>query len=261
MKLLNGFNNGINGFFKAIPFIFKNNLWWTFFVPLLLNIFLYIAGFSFTDFFGDWIAVKLDSWITINPDNSWLKALPGFLKGFIHVLFQILFFFLFSIFGGYIVLILLSPLFAWVSEQTDKILNQSEYPFSLQQFIKDIWRGILIAFRNLFYELGISFLVFLATFIPILGQIISPITFIIYFLITAYFYGFSYMDYTNERNKRNLKESINIIRHYSGLAIASGTLFYFSLLIPFCGVLLGGFVGIVSTVGATIAMNEVKQKD
>lgn len=261
MKLLNGFNNGINGFFKAIPFIFKNNLWWTFFVPLLLNIFLYIAGFSFTDFFGDWIAVKLDSWITINPDNSWLKVLPGFLKGFIHVLFQILFFFLFSIFGGYIVLILLSPLFAWVSEQTDKILNQSEYPFSLQQFIKDIWRGILIAFRNLFYELGISFLVFLATFIPILGQIISPITFIIYFLITAYFYGFSYMDYTNERNKRNLKESINIIRHYSGLAIASGTLFYFSLLIPFCGVLLGGFVGIVSTVGATIAMNEVKQKD
>lgn len=261
MKLLNGFSEGIKGFFKGIPFIFKHKLWWTFSIPLLLNILLYIVGFSFTDFLGDWIAVKLDTWITINPENTWLKALPGFLKGFVHVLFQILFFFLFSIFGGYIVLILLSPLFAWVSEQTDKILNQKEYPFSLSQFVQDIWRGILIAFRNLFYELGVSFLVFIATFIPFFGQIISPVTFIIYFLITAYFYGFSYMDYTNERNKLSVKESIKMIRSHGGLAIASGALFYFSLLVPFCGVLLGGFVGIVSTVGATIAMNEVKQKD
>lgn len=260
MKLLNGFSVGIEGFFAAITFIFKNKLWWTFGIPLLLNIILYIVGFSFTDFMGDWLSAKLDTWLNINSNSKIISAIPSILKGLTYFIFQIIFFFIFSLFGGYIILILLSPLFAWLSEKTDSIINQTEYPFSLNQFVHDVWRGIAIAIRNLFYELGISLIILIATFIPILGQLISPITFILYFLITSYFYGFAYMDYNNERNKLNIKQSVKLVRKYRGLAVANGSLFYLSLLIPFCGVLLSGFVGIIATVGATISMSKINNK-
>ncbi len=257
---LNGFAVGMRGFFKAIPFIFKNNLWWVFLVPILLNIGLYTVGFSFTDIVSDWLSVKFDSWITIDGESKWLQYIPAFLKGLTHILFQIAFFFVFSFVGGYIILIFLSPLFAWLSEKTDNIINNADYPFSFGQFINDIWRGIVIAIRNLFYELAVSFVVLLATFVPFLGQLVSPVTFLLYFLITAYFYGFSYMDYTNERNKLNVQQSVQFIRKNKGIAIANGSLFYLSLLVPFMGVILSGFVGIIASVGATISIYDMQKQ-
>ncbi len=261
MKLLNGFSVGINGFFKAISFIFKHNLWWTFAIPILLNIIFYSLGFSFTDLLSDMLSDNINTWINANPNSKIMKYIPSFLGVVTHILFQIIFFFIFSLFGGYLILICLSPLFAWLSERTDSILNNTNYPFSFNQFVSDIWRGIMIAIRNLFYELGISALILIATFIPFIGQLISPITFVLYFLVSAYFYGFSYIDYTNERNKLNLKQSVNFIRQHRGVAIANGSLFYLSLLIPFFGVLFSGLVGIVATVGATISIYDIQKKE
>lgn len=259
MAALKGFKSGTNSFFKAIPFIFKNNLWWTFSIPLVLNILLFISGYSLTDYFTEIISAKIDSWINISSDSKFMQAIPGFLAGFAKFLIHVAYFFIFAFFSGYIILILLSPLFAWLSEKTDKILNNEEYTFEFGQFIKDIWRGILIALRNLFYELGVTILILIATFIPFLGQIISPFTVIFYFLISSYFYGFSYMDYTCERKRFSVSESIQLIRKYRGVAVANGALFSFSLMLPFCGVLLAGFTAIISTVGATLAMNELPE--
>lgn len=259
MKSLKGFSLGFRNFFKAISFIFKNNLWWTFLIPLALNIILYFVGFSITDAFGDWFSNKIDSWISIDSDSKFMHALPGILAGLAKFIMQIVYFFVFAFFSGYIILIILSPLFAWLSEKTDNILNNNDYPFNFKQFIFDIWRGILIATRNLFYEIGVTLLILIATLIPFIGQIISPFTVVFYFLISSYFYGFSYMDYTNERKRLKVKESISLVRKYKGLAIANGALFSFSLMIPFCGVLLAGFTAIIATVGATLAMNEIPE--
>lgn len=258
-KKLNGFSTGFGCFFKAIPFIFKNKLWWTFLIPLTLNIILYIAGFSFMDFLGDLADNKIDEWLSVSSDSKFVQALPGILGGIAKVIMQVVFFFVFAYFSGYILLIALSPLFAWLSEKTDNIINNNDYPFEFSQIIKDIWRGILIAVRNLFYEIGITILIIIATFIPVIGQILSPISFIFYFIISSYFYGFSYMDYTNERKRLKMKESVLLIRKYKGMAIANGSLFSLSLLIPFCGVLLAGFTAIIATVGATMAMNEIPE--
>ncbi len=259
MNKLNGFSTGFRCFFKAIPFIFKNKLWWTFAIPLIINIILYIAGFSFIDFIGDLADSKIDEWLTITSDSKFMQALPGILGGFAKVMLQVIFFFVFAYFSGYILLIILSPLFAWLSEKTDNIINKNDYPFEFSQLIKDIWRGILIAIRNLFYEIGITILIIVATFIPIIGQVLSPVSFIFYFIISSYFYGFSFMDYTNERKRISINESIILIRKYRGMAIANGSLFSLSLLIPFCGVLLAGFTAIIATVGATMAMNEIPE--
>lgn len=259
MKTIEGFSIGVKSFFKAIPFIFKHKLWWTFAIPIVLNIMMYIAGFSFMDFMGDLISTQVDQWLDISNDSKLMQAIPGFLTTIIKLLLQIVFFFIYVFFSGYIILIILSPLFAYISEKTDQLLNNVDYPLDFAQLIKDMWRGIKIAIRNLFFEIGATILILIATLLPFIGQILSPFTFLLYFLIASYFYGFSFMDYTNERKRLPLKQSVLLIRKYKGIAIANGAIFSLSLILPFCGVLLAGFVAIISTVGATIAMNEIPE--
>lgn len=254
-KKFDGFSTGFRNFFKAIPFIFNNKLWWTLLIPLILNILLYFSGFALMEWLGNILGLKIDTWIHPESTSWFMQHLPGFLAGLAKFIIQVIFFFIFAYFSGYIILIILSPLFAWISERTDQILNGTDYPFNLGQFIRDIWRGIAIAVRNMFYETGIVILVFIASFIPVVNIIGA----IFMFLISSYFYGFSYMDYTNERVRLKVKDSILLVRKYRGMAIANGMLFSISLLIPFCGVMLGGFTAIIATVGATLSMNEVPE--
>jgi len=259
VKKLNGFSTGFRSFFKAIPFVFTNKLWWILLIPLVLNIVLYFSGFAFMDYLGNISGGYINDWLSGKGDSAFMEKLPGILSWIAKFLIQVLFFFVFAYFSGYIILIILSPLFAWLSERTDQILNNTDYPFEWGQFIKDIWRGIAIAVRNLFYEIGVTILVIIATFIPVLNLISGPIAAIFLFIVSSYFYGFSYMDYTCERKRLKVKESIQLMRKYKGMAIANGTLFSLTLLIPFCGIMLSGFIAIFATVGATLAMNEIPE--
>ncbi|MDA3893747.1 MAG: EI24 domain-containing protein [Salinivirgaceae bacterium] len=255
MSTFNGFSTGFSSFFKAIPFIFKNKLAWTFLIPLILYIIIYAGGFTYMDHLGDIVSNYITRWLEYNGDSNFLQKLPGILSWIAKFLIQILFFFIFAYFSGYIILIILSPLFAWLSERTDQIINATNYPFEWKQFAKDIWRGILIALRNLLLELGITILVIVATFIPVLNIISGPLAGIFLFIASSYFYGFSFMDYTCERKRLKVKESILFVKRNKGMAIANGMLFSISLFIPF----LGGFVAIIATVGATMAMNEIPE--
>jgi CysZ protein len=249
---MKGFSVGISGFFKAISFIFKHNLWWTFFVPVILTILLFAGGHSLLDYLTDPINSYIQNWI---GDGK----VTGILSWIVNFLINIIFFFIFAYFSGYIVLIILSPLLSWVSEQTDKIINNTDYPFSWKNFTSDIWRGIVLALRNMLYETGITVLVLLATLIPGLNIITGLPATIFLFIISSYFYGFSYMDYALERRRMNVKERVLFVRKNKGMAIANGSLFSISLFIPFVGVLFSGITAIIATVGAVLALNNTKE--
>lgn len=255
MNQIKGFSTGFRSFFKAIPFIFKNNLWWTFFIPVFLGLAMYITGFSFMDGYGTQLKELINEWLLTDSSSKLVIFIVKFLGGLAKFLIQVLFFIIFYYLSGYLILIFLSPLLAWVSEKTDKIQNHVDYPFEWKQFFKDIWRGIVIALRNLFYEIAVTILVLIINFIPIVNIISVPLSVVFLFLLTAYFYGFSYMDYTNERKRLSVKESISLIRKNKGIAIANGSLFSFALLIP----VMGGIAAIIATVGATMAMNEIPE--
>lgn len=258
MKFFNGFSTGFSSFFKAIPFIFKNKLWWVFIIPILLNIILYSVGFTFTDYVSDIANSYVNNWLGNGGSQSkFMQALPGILTWIIKILMQIIFFLAFAFFSGYIILIIMSPLFAWLSERTDQILNKTNYPFNFKQFFIDIWYGILIALRNFAYEIAVVIIVLLANLIPILNIFTGLPATIFLFIISSYFYGFAYMYYNLERRKFKVKESVQFIKKYRGMAIANGALFSLSLFIPFFGVMLSGGTAIIATVGATIAMNDV----
>jgi CysZ protein len=158
----------------------------------------------------------------------------------------------------YVILILMSPIMSLLSERTNDILEGRNNPFSLHQFIRDVFRGSVLALRNMFLELiiiwiiGISALLITAI-IPPLGFIISPLIPVISFFVGAYFFGFSTMDYTNERHRVSIRESIRNIRQQKGIALANGSIFALFFRIPIIGATV---TTITCTVAACLAMHE-----
>ncbi len=104
-------------------------------------------------------------------------------------------------------------------------------PFNLSQLFEDILRGIMIALRNVVRQTGYLSLLILLSFIPFVGWV-TPV-FVL--LIESYYYGFSMLDYSCERHKMKISESIYFISNRRGLAIGNGIMFYLMHLVPILG--------------------------
>jgi len=259
MGFLKDIQTGISSYGKAVEFIFRNQLAVYFLIPLFLNIVLFWLGYSFISTLSNQAIEFIQSaWHSEKWDFWGAGFLTGTINFFIWLSLRVFFFFLFAFWGGYLILILLSPLLAYLSEKTEKIVLGTEVPFSAKQLLKDLWRGILLALRNFLMEMAATLLLFLLSFLPIIGWLSAPLL----FLISAYYYGFSFLDYNLERRQMSVNQSIKYLRRRKGLAVANGSLFTLALLIPFVGVSLSGFMAIISTVAASLGIlkNEGKLK-
>jgi CysZ protein len=247
------FGLGLKTYGKAFELLFTKGFWWFLLFPVLLNILMFFGGYALIDSLTEFTQNWLTEIISLkNADFYGAEILRTTLSGFIWLVFKVLFFFIFAYFGGYIVIILMSPIFAVLSEKTEKVLTGNSYPFDADQLMRDIVRGVLLAMRNLLIETGFMIVVFFLSFIPLIGQIAA----IILFFISCYFYGFSFIDYTNERRRLTLKQSVTFMRQNKGMAIGNGLIFSLFMLIPYCGYTLAGFAAILSVIAATIAVHE-----
>lgn len=149
-------------------------------------------------------------------------------------------------------LIVGSPLFGYLSEKTESIIEERDYPFSFPQLLKDIARGIRLAMRNALWQTVYTFTLLIISFVPILGWI-TPL---IVLLIECYYYGFSMLDYSCERQKLSPTQSIEFIGKHKGLAIGNGLIFY----------LMHGLIGIgwvlapaYAVIAATLSLYHPKE--
>ena len=163
-------------------------------------------------------------------------------------------FFLFISFYKFVFLAVASPLYAYISEKGAEKYKGVTYPFVLSQFIKDIIRGVRVSVRNLFKQLFLTILLFILSFIPVVGLIFS--FFIL--MLDAYYYGFAMLDYSCERDKKTVAQSIRFIRAHRGLALGNGLVFYGSMvLLPVIGVI---FVAPISSIAAMISYFKVNEQ-
>lgn len=253
------FSAGLKGYGKALSFISKNRLSYFFLFPLILNLLLFVLGIQAVDYFSEKINDYLIGlFFSENLEASWWSAiLNSVVYWTVWIVSKIIFIFIFALVGGYFTIIILSPVFTFLSEKTAKIITGSKTEFNLSQFIKDIIRAILIALRNMSIQLVFSIVLFVISLIPIFGWIISIIG---NFLLSSYFYGFAFIDYSNERKKLSIKESILFIRKNKGFAIGVGSLFSLSFFIPIIGGIIASFLAIICVVNATIGVEEIDQK-
>ncbi|NVO03358.1 MAG: EI24 domain-containing protein [Bacteroidetes bacterium] len=255
MALFTNFGIGVSTYGDAHRLIKKHRLWGYVLLPGVINIilfiFVFIAGWHYSDVITHWLfdILGLDK-----EPTGFLKYLFIALHFVLGLIFKVLFILFYLAIYRYIVLIILSPALALLSERAEQAMFGTKYPFDFKQLLKDILRGALIALRNVFVEFFFMIIFFFVSYIPIIG-FISPICL---FLVSCYFYGFSMIDYSNERHRLRIGESVLFVRKSKGLAIANGMIFYLILLIPFVGLL---FAPSYAVVAATIATEKIRQKD
>lgn len=252
---------------KSWSFIFKNNLGHFFLFSIGISILLSFGSIVLIKFGTDYIMKMISPYFEYTPmHGTWTEMLTDIFKEVSKyataITIFIMGFFVFAKFRKYLVLALMAPLMAWLSEKTDEILRGSTSSFKMSRFFRDLFRGILIAIRNFFLELIITLFLlgmslFISLFLPLLSILLLPVISIAIFLTGAYFFGFSVMDFSNEKNSRGLRESARYIRKNSGIAFVTGAIFSLFFSLPLLGVTIGT---VTCTVSAAIAIHE-KEKE
>jgi CysZ protein len=242
----------VQAWLQAHRFIVKHRLWKWIFIPGIIYAALFTLGiWLFWRSSGYFIQYSLAH----TGIKEWLEGLNNAGYVFIFLVIQIavqiiLFYFYFSLFK-YLFLIIGSPVFAYLSEKTQSIIDGKNYPFSFKQFSKDVIRGIKLASRNALWQTVYSVCILLLAFIPVFGLA----TAVLAFFVECYYLGFSMLDYSCERNKLSAQQSIVFIGRHKGLAIGNGIIFYSMHAMPFLGwVLAPGY----AVIAATISLNNSK---
>ena len=250
------FLKGSKSYKQAFKFLVKNKLLYFFLFPIAFNFLIYFSGLSVLNDFRLLISQYLESYFEGfgASEDWWILFINKFFSISIWLVSKVFFFYIFSLFGGYLTIIFLSPVFTYLSEKIASIQKGKIYNFNFTQFVNDIFRAILISVRNILVQLVMAFALFLIGFIPVIGWGISIFGNL---LIVSYFYGFSFLDYTNERHQLSIKESVKIVRRKKGLAVGLGLVFYLCFFIPLLGGFISSFLGIISVVAATISLEEV----
>jgi CysZ protein len=238
----------IQAYYKAHRFIVQHRLWKWILIPGLLYAAMFAAGIYV---FWNSSAQAIEYLFSVTGFNNWIQKLQAswlsFLVIFGRIILQLIFlFFYFSLFK-YVFLIIGSPLFAYLSEKTQSIMEGRDFPFNFKQFLKDIYRGVKLALRNTLWQTVYTVSILILSFIPLLGWA-TPVLAV---LVECYYLGFSMMDYSCERNKLGPAQSIAFISRHKGLAIGNGMVFLLMHGIPFVGWI---FAPSYAVIAATISL-------
>jgi len=235
-------------------FIIKHRLWKWILIPGFIYAILFCMGIylfvvssnSAIDFMLHKSGVE--EWMG-KMQNSWLSFLLIFGQLILNLILLLFYFSLFK----YLFLIIGSPLFAYLSEKTEAIIEDREYPFSFKQLLKDMVRGIRLALRNMLWQTVYTVSILILSFIPLIGWI-TPL---LALLVECYYLGFSMLDYSCERHKLSTSQSIAFIGRHKGLAIGNGIVFYLMHFVPVLGWLLAPSYAVIA---ATISLHKAKNE-
>ena len=243
----------IQSFGQAHRFIVSHRLWKWIIIPGLIYTILFIAGIYLfwisSNSAIEFVLLKtgVKTWLDKMQD-SWLYWL--FIIGQV-ILRLVLLLFYFSLFK-YLFLIIGSPLFAYLSEKTESIIEEKDFPFSFKQLMKDIARGVKIALRNMLWQTVYVVTILILSFIPVIGWIAPLVS----LFTECYYLGFSMLDYSSERNKMSTTQSIEFIGRHKGLAIGNGMVFYIMHLVPVVGWI---FAPSYAVIAATLSLFHAKK--
>ena len=252
---------GINGYMAALRFTLRHRMGWMYAVPALLWVLITFGLFTLllgpADRLSTWLAGFLELGVAETDADLWdtIKAwFNGARQLVTLVVLKLAIAYLLYKVNKYLVLVLLSPLLAYASERTEEICTGAQYPFSWPRLLHDALRGSLIALRNGLLEVLASIVVWSMS---LLLPIMLPVTAILLFLISAYFYGFSMFDYIMERRRLRIGESVRAVNDRLGAVLANGTLFSLLMKVPLLGMTMAPVLG---AVGAMLAEERMRAR-
>lgn len=235
MTFLEKIGLGFRSFSKAHKFIKQYRLWHFVFIPGIINAIFFLL-------FINWVTSNITEWVdgifSFDCGDGilgWFCSLFSFLTSFLEYFIRWILYT--ALIGVYlfvyksIILLLYSPVLAYLIEVVDKKHRGIDTPFKLEQFLKDTVRGIVLATRGILLEGFVVIALLIMAFVPIIN-IIQPI---LMWLVSSYFLGVSMLDYALERKGLNVKESIIYSKKNKSLASGIGSVFQLVFLVPAIG--------------------------
>lgn len=213
----------MQGWEDARLFIKKHGLFKWIIIPGIIYSVLFIAGmlifWQSSDTVISWISrqLQIEDWLQ-KERNEWLSfilVMTGVMLRLILVLSYFSFF-------KYLILIIGSPLFAYLSEKTEAKIQGKEYSFNWSTIKADCIRSIKLDLRNCGWQSVYLLALIIFSLIPVAGWV-TPV---IALLVECYYFGFSMLDYSFARARLTPSQSIHFIGRHKGLAIGNGFLFY-----------------------------------
>lgn len=213
----------IQAWSQAHQFIMKHRLWKWILIPGIIYTAMFVVSIYF---FGKSATGVIEYLTEVTHLNDWLQRFENSLLGFLFtfagiMLWLTLMFFYFSFFK-YIWVIIGSPLFSYLSEKTESIIEGRESSLTSRDILRDAGRGTKLALRNCLWQTLYLAGLILLSLIPIVGWI-TPI---IAMFMECYYYGFSMLDYSFSRSGFTRRQSIEFTGRHKGLAVGNGILFY-----------------------------------
>lgn len=208
---------------EARKFIKQHRFFKWIIIPGIIYTLLCIIGLIFfwssADNVVTWASrqLRIETWLQ-SKESQWLSFM-FLMTGM--MLRLVLFLFYFSLFK-YLILIIGSPLFAYLSEKTEAIIEGKEHVFNWPEAKKDCIRSIRLALRNCLWQSFYLVCLIIMSLIPVIGWI-TPV---IALLMEGYYFGFSMLDYSFARINFTPARSVKFIGRHKGLAIGNGILFY-----------------------------------
>ena len=242
-------------FYSAHKFIVTHRLWKWIVLPGIVYCMLFVTGLYFfwtsCNDATEWIINNsfLLKWIR-HLEENWFSLF--FIIGQI-ILRLLLLIFYFSL-VKFLFLIIGSPVFSYLSEKTNSLIEGKEMKFDASVFVNDIIRSIFIAIKNLGWQSFFVLILLLISVVPFIGWI-SPIVLLV---IDCYYLGFSMLDHSNERLNYTIAESQDLISHHRGLSLGNGVVFYAFHLIPIIGWI---FAPSYALIAATISIHQAKKQE
>ncbi len=228
-------NYHIKGISKTIELLSKGNFL-LFFVPGAIITLFFLGVKSITS--------SIDTATELTSDTSWWNSILEYINSGIHTAFKIFNIVLEQLYI-FIVLTLLSPFNTFLGEKMDTKLTGQKFSGDFIRFINDFFRMIFVVFIALFLEflaLGLYWIISFFIDIPLLNEIA-------YFIISAFFFGFSFYDFALERYEINVMGSIGFAFRNPLTMILTGSIFLFIYKIPLIGIPISPIITLmISTV-------------
>ncbi len=217
---------GIKAYAGAFELISKLKLWRYFSIPITISLLTAIAigisAYGFSDNLGQLIS---KAWVWEWGKDTF-TTISNIISGILIIAVGLVLY-------KHIIMALSAPFMSPVSEKIEQHILGEQQEHRNTSFQQQLWRGIRINTRNLFMELGLTLVILIISFIPVIGWITS----LLLFVVQAYYAGFGNMDYTLERHFK-YNDSLDFVRKHRGTAIGNGIVFMLFLLIPVIGVVL-----------------------
>lgn len=192
-----------------------------YFLPAAIAAVIYLYFTRYTSFISGAADSASDIWLVGGIVSGALEGISWFFDFLLLEIFK------------FVVLVILSPFNCLLSEKYDNELTGQKFDGGFVRMMNDLLRAMIIVLTAIIFEL-----VTIAIYWVISWIIPDFIDSIVYFLISSFFFGFAFYDYSLERYGEGTFASWGFSFRHMSKVLLTGAIFTLVFKIPIAGIVI-----------------------